>query len=67
MSDDLAGNKKRIILNINVLQQMRAARSYEKTHNLAGITIVNISRNILSYNMLQPIATQEPAARSSDI
>ena len=39
----------------------------KKTHNLAGITIVNISCNILSYNMLQPIATQEPAARSSDI
>ena len=55
------------MLNINALQQMLAARSYEKMHNLAGITIVNISRNILSYNMLQPIATQEPAARSSDI
>ena len=46
---------------------MRAARSYEKMHNLTGITIVNISRNILSYNMLQPIATQESAARLSEI
>ena len=34
----------------------------KKMHNLAGITIVNISRNILSYNILQSIATQEPAA-----
>lgn len=55
------------MLSINVLQQIPAARSYEKMHNLTGITIVNISRNILSYNMLQPIATQESAARSSDI
>ena len=54
------------MLSINVLQQIPAARSYKKTHNLAGITIVNISYNILIYNMLQPIATQEPAARSSD-
>ena len=38
----------------------------KKMHNLAGITIVNISRNILSYNILQSIDTQEPAARSSD-
>ena len=66
ISDNLAGDKKRIILNITALQQMLAARSYEKMHNLAGITIVNISRNILSYNILQPIDTQEPAARSSD-
>lgn len=55
------------MLNINALQQTLAARSYEKMHNLAGITIVYISRNILGYNMLQPIDTQEPAARSSDI
>ncbi len=55
ISDNLAGDKKRIILNINALQQMLAARSYEKMHNLAGITIVNISRNILSDNTLQHI------------
>ena len=36
-SDNLAGDKRRIVLNISVLQQTIAARSYEKTYNLAGI------------------------------
>ena len=36
-SDNLAGDKRRIVLNISVLQQTIAARSYEKTYNLAEI------------------------------
>ena len=36
-SDNLAGNKRPIVLIISVLQQTIAARSYEKTYNLAGI------------------------------
>ena len=37
ISDNLAGDKRLILLIINVLQQTIAARSYEKTYNLAGI------------------------------
>ena len=36
-SDNLAGDKRLIVLNISALQQTIAARSYEKTYNLAGI------------------------------
>lgn len=35
-SDNLAGDKRLILLIINVLQQTIAAKSYEKTYNLAG-------------------------------
>ena len=37
ISDNLAGDKRRIALIISVLQQTIAARSYEKTYDLAGI------------------------------
>ena len=43
------------MLSINVLQQIPAARSYKKMHNLAGITIVNISRNIRRLHVLPEI------------
>ena len=37
ISDNLAGDKRLIVLIISVLRQIIAARSYEKTYNLAGI------------------------------
>ena len=66
-SDDLAGNKRLIVLIISVLQQIIAARSYEKTYNLAGIGIVYICRNILSVNTLRHIGVPTSPARLSDI
>ena len=39
ISDNLAGDKRRIALIISVLQQTIAARSYEKTYDLADITM----------------------------
>ena len=39
ISDNLAGDKRRIVLIISVLRQTIAARSYEKTYNLADIMI----------------------------
>ena len=36
-SDNLAGYKRVICLNVKILQQNAPARSYEKTYNLAGI------------------------------
>ncbi|MCI7462494.1 MAG: hypothetical protein MSA95_05565, partial [Bacteroides sp.] len=37
ISDNLAGDKRRMVLIISVLQQTIVSRSYEKTYNLAGI------------------------------
>ena len=51
-SDNLAGNKRLIILIISVLQQTIAARSYKKTHKLAGEKWSIFSRNVLSVDML---------------
>ena len=51
-SDDLAGNKRLIVLIISALQEIIAARSYEKTYNLAGIMMDYIYRNLLTINVL---------------
>ena len=47
-SDNLTGDKRLIALIISVLQQTIAARSYEKTYNLAGIRMSYIHHNHLS-------------------
>lgn len=39
-SDNLAGYKRVICLNIKILQQNAPARSYEKIYNLAGVLAV---------------------------
>ena len=67
LSDNLAGDKRLIVLIISVLQQIIAARSYEKTYNLAGIGIVYICRNLLSVNTLRYIGVPTSPARLSDI
>ena len=67
ISDNLAGDKRLIVLTISVLQQIIAARSYKKTYHLAGIGIVYICRNLLSVNTLRYIGVPTSPARLSDI
>ena len=52
-SDNLAGDKRLIVLNISALRQTMAARSYEKTYNLAGIPMSYIYRNHLTIKALR--------------
>ena len=66
-SDDLAGDKRLIVLNISTLQQMTNARSYEKTYNLAGIPTSYIYRNHLITNALSLFNVTKSSARLSDI
>ena len=66
ISDNLAGDKRLIVLIISVLQQIIAARSYKKTYHLAGIGIVYICRNLLSVNTLRYIGVPTSPARLSD-
>ena len=40
ISDNLAGYKRVICLNVKMLQRNAPARSYEKTYNLAGVLMV---------------------------
>ena len=65
--DNLAGDKRPIVLIISALQQTVAARSYEKTYHLAGILMSYTYRNLLSTNALHPINVVKPSARLSDI
>ena len=67
ISDNLAGDKRLIVLIISALQQTIAARSYKKTYNLAGILISYLYHNILSINTLQLISAAKSPARLSDI
>ena len=67
ISDNLAGDKRLILLIINVLQQTIAARSYEKTYNLAGIPMSYIYRNHLIIIALRHFSVTKSSARSSDI
>ena len=53
ISDNLAGNKRTIVLIISALKQTIAARSYEKLYNLAGILMSCIYRNHLIINELR--------------
>ena len=66
-SDNLAGDKRLIVLNISALQQTIAARSYEKTYNLAGIPMSYIYRNYLTINVLRQFNVTKSSARLSDI
>ena len=66
-SDNLAGDKRLIMLIINVLQQTIAAKSYEKTYNLAGIPMSYIHRNHLIINALRLFNVAKSSARLSDI
>ena len=51
-SDNLAGYKRVICLNVKMLQQNAPARSYEKTYNLAGVLAVQCQCNALSVSAL---------------
>ena len=66
-SDNLAGDKRQIVLNISMLQQTIAARSYEKTYNLAGIWMSYIYCNYLIINALLLSNIAKSSARLSDI
>ena len=66
-SDNLAGDKRLMVLNISALQQTIAARSYEKTYNLAGIPTSCIYRNYLIINALSLLNIRKSSARLSDI
>ena len=66
-SDNLAGYKRVICLNVKMLQQNAPARSYEKTYNLAGIPMSYIYRNHLIINALRLFNVTKSSARLSDI
>ena len=51
-SDNLAGYKRVICLNVKILQQNAPARSYEKAYNLAGVLAVQCQCNALSISAL---------------
>ena len=67
ISDNLAGDKRLILLIINVLQQTIAAKSYEKTYNLAEIPMSYIYRNHLTINVLRLLNIAKSSARLSDM
>ena len=67
ISDNLAGDKRLIVLIISALRQIIAARSYEKTYNLAGFPMSCIYRNYLIINVLHLINVTKSSARLSDI
>ena len=52
ISDNLAGYKRVICLNVKILQRNAPARSYEKTYNLAGVLAVQYQCNALSISAL---------------
>ena len=66
-SDNLAGDKRLIVLIISALQKTIAARSYEKTYNLAGVLTDRCQRNTLSISTLYLIRETNHPARLSDI
>ena len=66
-TDNLAGNKRPIVLIISVLQQTIAARSYEKTYNLAGIPMSYIYCKYQIINALRLFGIAKSSAGLSDI
>ena len=66
ISDNLAGNKRLIVLIISALQEIIAARSYEKTYNLAGVLMTCIYRKFLSINVLHAMNVTKSSAKLSD-
>ena len=67
ISDNLAGNKRRTMLIISTLQKTIAARSYEKTYNLAGVLMIYLRYKHLITNTLHPTDVTKSFARLSDI
>ena len=67
ISDNLAGDKRLILLIISALQQTIVARSYKKTYNLTGISMCHIYRNLLTINALHLMNVRKASARLSDI
>ena len=67
ISDNLAGDKRLILLIISALQQTIVARSYKKTYNLTGISMSHIYRNLLTINALHLMNVRKASARLSDI
>ena len=67
ISDNLAGDKRLILLIISVLQQTIVARSYEKTYNLAGVLMSCIYCKLLSINVLHLMSVTKSPSRLSDI
>ena len=66
-SDNLAGDKRLIVLIISALQQTIVARSYEKTYNLAGIPMSYIYCKYQIINALRLFGMAKSSARLSDI
>ena len=66
-SDNLADDKRQIVLNISVLQQTIVARSYEKTYNLARILVSYIYCKYQIINVLRLFGMAKSSARLSDI
>ena len=66
-SDNLAGYKRVICLNVKMLQRNAPARSYEKTYNLAGNLMIYIRLNALITNMSRLDSAPKSSARLSDI
>ena len=67
ISDNLAGDKRLILLIISALQQTIVARSYKKTYNLAGVLMSCIYCKLLTINALYLMNVRKSSARSSDI
>ena len=67
ISDNLADNKRTIVLIISALKQTIAARSYEKLYNLAGILMSYIYHNLLTINALHLMNVTKLSAMLSDI
>ena len=67
LSDNLAGYKRVICLNVKMLQQNAPARSYEKTYNLAGVLAVQCQCNALSISALRLVRETGHPARWSEI
>ena len=66
-SDNLADDKRQIVLNISVLQQTIVARSYEKTYDLAEIPVSYIYCKYQIINALCLFGMAKSFARLSDI
>ena len=67
ISDNLAGDKRLILLIISALQQTIVARSYEKTYNMAGVLMSCIYCKLLTINALYLMNVRKSSARLSDI
>lgn len=67
ISDNLADDKRLIVLIINALWQIIAARSYKKHTTWQGILMNYIYCNLLIINALCFVGVPKSSARLSDI